>query len=132
MEALRGAEAALIAAVEALRLATEAVGAFWIAVGFVYAVADLAVAHLRRRTANFTPIRLLFSRYLSLALEFQLAADILSTAVSPSWEQLGKLATTAAIRTILNYFLTREMAEYRLRETETVGLTRAEPATAKA
>jgi uncharacterized membrane protein len=44
-----------------------------------------------------------------LALEFQLAADILSTAVAPTWEAIGKLAAIAVIRTVLNYFLTKEM-----------------------
>lgn len=46
-----------------------------------------------------------------MALEFQLAADILATAVAPSWNQIGKLAAVAAIRTALNYFLSREMAQ---------------------
>ena len=53
-----------------------------------------------------------FTWYLSLALEFQLAADILSTAIAPTWEELGKLGVTATIRTALNYFLSREMKEY--------------------
>lgn len=48
-----------------------------------------------------------------LGLEFQLAADVLKTAVSPTWEQLGLLAAVATIRTALNYFLTREIAEER-------------------
>ena len=54
-----------------------------------------------------------FAHYLALALEFQLAADILSTAVAPSWDRIGKLAAIAVIRTVLNYFLTREMAQER-------------------
>jgi uncharacterized membrane protein len=58
----------------------------------------------------------MFSRYLSLALEFQLASDILSTAVAPSWDEIGKLGATAVIRTTLNYFLSREIQEYRERE----------------
>ena len=52
-------------------------------------------------------------RYLALALEFQLGADILSTAIAPSWEQIGKLGAIAVIRTALNYFLMREMSEDR-------------------
>jgi hypothetical protein len=44
-------------------------------------------------------------------LEFQLAADILTTAVVPTWSDLGKLAVTAVIRTGLNYFLGREIKE---------------------
>ena len=46
-------------------------------------------------------------------MEFQLGADILSTAIAPSWEQIGKLGAIAVIRTALNYFLSREMREER-------------------
>jgi len=73
----------------------EAAGAFWIALGFAYSAWELIVAHLRRRIATFTPIRLAFGRYLSLALESQLASDILSTAIAPS---LGGTRKTGARR----------------------------------
>jgi len=107
-----GSEEFLRNLIYALRLCLEGVGALSIAVGFAYAFAELVCAHVRRQTASFTRIRLTFSRYLSLALEFQLASDILSTAVAPSWQEIGKLAATAVIRTALNYSLTREMREY--------------------
>jgi len=58
---------------------------------------------------EFSEIRLTFGLWLALALEFQLAADILSTTVSPSFEALGKLALIAVIRTFLNYFLNKEL-----------------------
>jgi uncharacterized membrane protein len=96
-----------------LRICIEDVGAVWIGVGFFVAVIGLIRNHLRGDTASFTLIRLTFSRYLSLALEFQLAADILSTAVAPSWQEIGKLGATAVIRTALNFFLSREIREYR-------------------
>ena len=48
---------------------------------------------------------------LALALEFLLAADIAATAVSPSWDAVGKLAAISAIRTFLNFFLEREVQE---------------------
>jgi len=59
--------------------------------------------------AEFSEIRLTFGMWLALALEFQLAADILSTTISPSFEALGKLAIIALIRTFLNYFLNKEL-----------------------
>ena len=62
---------------------------------------------------SYNRIRLTLARYLALALEFQLGADILSTAVAPSWDQIGKLGAIAVIRTALNYFLTREMQQER-------------------
>ncbi len=56
-------------------------------------------------------VRLNFGRWLSVALEFQLGADIVNTTVAPSFEALGKLGLIAVIRTFLNYFLTKELAE---------------------
>ena len=53
-----------------------------------------------------------------MALEFQLGADIISTAVAPSWDQIGKLGAIAVIRTALNYFLSREMKEERTADLE--------------
>lgn len=54
-------------------------------------------------------VRLRLGRWLALALEFELGADILRTAVAPSWSEIGQLAAIAAVRTALNYFLQREI-----------------------
>lgn len=56
-------------------------------------------------------IRLDLGTSLALALEFLLAADIVGTAVSPTWEAIGLLAAIAGIRTFLNYFLQKEVKE---------------------
>jgi uncharacterized membrane protein len=58
-----------------------------------------------------TRIRLELGQSLSLALEFLLAADILQTMISPTLEQVTILGAVALIRTFLNYFLGREIAE---------------------
>jgi len=58
-------------------------------------------------------VRLRLARWLMLALEFALAADILRTAIAPGWEEIGKLAAIAALRTALNFFLQREMEQAR-------------------
>jgi uncharacterized membrane protein len=95
--------------VQILVTVVEAVGAAVIFVGAVWAAARFVLTGIRHRSAAvFTPIRLSLARFLTLGLEFQLAADILRTAVSPSFGQLGRLAAIAAIRTALNYFLGRE------------------------
>ena len=107
------AESAVIGGVLWLKLGVETVGATIIALGILSAGWLLVKALLRRQTADFTAIRLALARYLALALEFQLGADILSTAIAPSWEQIGKLGAIAVIRTALNYFLSREMREER-------------------
>lgn len=55
-------------------------------------------------------LRLRLARWLAVALELELAADILRTAIEPTWNGLGLLAAIAAIRTALNYFLEKEIA----------------------
>ncbi len=56
-------------------------------------------------------VRLTLGRWLAVALEFELAADILNTAVTPTWNDIEKLAAIAALRTALNYFLEREIRQ---------------------
>ncbi len=48
---------------------------------------------------------------LSIALEFLIGADILKTAISPSWEEIGQLGAIVGIRTVLNFFLSQELKE---------------------
>jgi uncharacterized membrane protein len=59
------------------------------------------------------PVRLSLGRFLALGLEFQLASDILRTAITPTLRQIGELAAIAAIRTALNFFLAREIEQER-------------------
>lgn len=55
--------------------------------------------------------RLHLARWLMVALEFTLAADILRTVVAPSWDDIGQLAAIATLRTVLNLFLEREIEQ---------------------
>ena len=52
-----------------------------------------------------------FARWLIAGLTFQLAADVIETAITPGWEDIGRLAAIAVIRTFLSYFLERDMKE---------------------
>ncbi len=73
-----------------------------------------AIALFLRRSARpeeKNQVRLTLARWLAVALEFELAADILNTAVTPSWSDIEKLAAIAALRTALNYFLEKEIQE---------------------
>ncbi len=97
--------------VQWLRLCIELVGALIVALGVVIGGRQFAAALLARRAADFTALRLVLARYLALALEFQLGADILSTAVAPTWNEIGQLGAIAIIRTALNYFLSKEMKD---------------------
>ena len=97
--------------VQWLCLGVETTGAAIVGLGIFLGLFLFLRALLTRQTADFNAIRLTLSRYLALALEFQLGADILSTAVAPTWNEIGKLGTIAVIRTGLNYFLSREMKD---------------------
>ena len=55
-------------------------------------------------------VRLRLGHWLTVAIEFELAADILRTAVAPTWNIIGQLAAIVVLRTILNYFLQQEIA----------------------
>ena len=50
-----------------------------------------------------------FGMWLLLGLEFELAADIIGSVFSPSWQDVGKLGAIAVIRTFLNYFLETDL-----------------------
>jgi uncharacterized membrane protein len=108
-----GVEATVAEAVHWLRLIVETTGACIIGLGVVSAAYQFVRALVPPQVESYNSIRLTLARYLALALEFQLGADILSTAVAPSWDQIGKLGAIAVIRTTLNFFLTREMREER-------------------
>jgi uncharacterized membrane protein len=62
-----------------------------------------------------------YARWLVGGLTFQLGADIIETAFAPSWDELGRLAAIAAIRTFVNYFLERDMSAAERREAEEHG-----------
>ena len=93
----------------------EAVGAIVIFVGAVLAAIHFARAAFRgQRGEEFVRVRLGLGRYLTLGLEFQLASDVLSTAIAPTFNEIGQLAAIAAIRTALNYFLGKEIDRERI------------------
>ena len=72
-------------------------------------------AHERR------DIWLRFARCLVAGLTFQLAADIIETSISTDWATVGRIGAVAVIRTFLNYFLERDLAETRERQHEPEG-----------
>jgi len=98
-----------------LKLFVEVLGAVIIGVGVLVTTASILRALPRTGGSDFNQIRLTLARYLALALEFQLGADILSTAIAPTWNQIGKLGVIAIIRTGLNFFLMREVHQEQLK-----------------
>lgn len=59
-----------------------------------------------------------YGRWLVAALTFQLGADIIETSIAPTWDDVGRLAVIAVIRTLLNYFLEKDIGDIRERERE--------------
>jgi uncharacterized membrane protein len=93
-------------AIEACATLLLAYGAAQAMVGIVATL--ISPSPLRRRKEVWVQ----FAVWLVLALEFELAADIIRTAISPSWTDVGQLASIAAIRTFLNYFLEKDLEKY--------------------
>ncbi len=54
-------------------------------------------------------MRLRLGRWLAVALELELGADILRTAVAPTWTEIGQLGAIVVLRTALNFFLQQEI-----------------------
>ena len=100
----------VFAGVHALQTIAETISFLLIAVGIAVSVYHLVRPLRLPDIYVYDRVRFIFSRYLVLALEFELASDILGTLIYPSWDQLGRLAVIAAIRTFLNYFLQREIS----------------------
>jgi uncharacterized membrane protein len=106
-------EELLVTAVGYLKLAVEAVGAAIVGFGALATVVVYLLSVFGIRKRSYTEIRLFLGRYLALGLEFQLGSDILSTAVAPTIAEVEILAAIVVIRTVLNYFLSKEIERER-------------------
>ena len=62
---------------------------------------------------NQRAIWLRFAGWILLALEFSLGADVVGTAIAPTWDAIGKLGAIAVIRTFLSFFLARDFKDAR-------------------
>ncbi len=107
------AEELLVEVVGYLRLVVEAIGAAIVGFGALATTFRYVLSLVGVRQYTNNEIRLYLGRYLALGLEFQLGADILSTAVAPTLDDVILLGAIAAIRTVLNYFLSQELERER-------------------
>ena len=89
----------------------ELVAILVVAIGCLQAVVGLAGVVIRPRVTHGErkAIWRNFGMWLLLGLEFELAADIVRSVVSPTWQEIGELAAIAVIRTFLNYFLEQDL-----------------------
>lgn len=95
-------------------LAVECGAVFVVAFGALQAILGLFKAIFSGEATGLVgrQIWLRFATWILLALEFALAADILRTAVAPTWNDIGKLAVIALVRTMLNYFLAKDIMAF--------------------
>ena len=77
MTPFESVEGGVVGAVQWLRLAVESVGAVIVACGVIVSSARVIKVLTARPPRQFNDVRIAFARYLALALEFQLGADIL-------------------------------------------------------
>ena len=100
---------------EKIALAVELVAALLIGYGALQALVGLLWPKPKEqanvRFARRRKVFLQFGVWMLLGLEFELAADIVRSAISPSWTAIGQLGAIAAIRTLLNYFLEKDIKE---------------------
>ena len=100
-----------------LSLAIQAVAILVIMIGVVKAlIATLGLVFGRRASdVEMRAVWLDFAHWLVAGLTFQLAADIVQTTVAPTWDEIGRVAAVAAIRTFLTFFLDRDIDAMRER-----------------
>ena len=101
----------VIAAIDAIALLAVVVGTAEVSVKVVRAM----IKPLGTQEARIVWQR--YARWLVAALTFQLAADIIETSISTSWQTIGRVGAIAVIRTFLNYFLERDVEQQREDET---------------
>jgi uncharacterized membrane protein len=96
-------------------LGLQAIALLVIVIGAVEAVIAICRVMLERHAANADKraVWLEFARWLVAGLTFQLAADIVQTTVAPTWNEIGRLAAIAVIRTFLTLFLDRDIETLR-------------------
>jgi uncharacterized membrane protein len=87
----------------------EACGAFIIALEVVRTMVGYVANLFRRDPVHMSALRHRLGQSMVMGIEFQVAADILKTALAPSWNDILLLAALIGLRTVLNYLMEREL-----------------------
>jgi uncharacterized membrane protein len=115
MEQAPEMESALYEFARYIALVLDAIAVLLVAVGAVDALFGISGTLLNRHSAGADKrgIYIRFANWLVAALTFQLGADIVETTVAPGWDDIGRVAAIAVIRTFLTYFLDRDLEKAR-------------------
>jgi len=98
--------------VNSISLALNIIGAIITLWGVALSLPEFLEKEFRRQKDSLQrneAIRIKLGSYLVLALEFFIAGDIIKTIITPTRESLGVLGAVVVIRTILSYFLTKDL-----------------------
>jgi uncharacterized membrane protein len=124
MDALRRMAEMIAAGVEVAAALIIAYGALEALYGAVRSIVER-----RSKTDMRKLVWVRFGVWLLLGLEFELAADIVRTAISPTWSDIGQRAAIGFIRTFLNYFLEKDLEKYEPRPTDTAQVIASQAST---
>lgn len=97
-------------------LILEFITVLMVAIGAVLALVGLGRHFIVQKEPMGQAVRgvwLQFAAWILIALEFALGADIVRTAIAPTWDEIGQLGVIAAIRTGLGFFLDRDIEGFR-------------------
>ncbi len=86
-------------------------GALFVVYGAVIAIVELLARETRIRTISYHDIRWKFTTRILIGLEFFVAADIIKTILEPTLQDLIVLGALVTIRTVVSYFLGKEVSE---------------------
>lgn len=90
----------------------DAVATLVIAAASVEVIVRSAIAFFTAgRYTNLQPIRWRLGSWIALALELLIGSDVVRTAVSPSWTEVGQLGAIVVLRVVINYTLMYDMKE---------------------
>jgi uncharacterized membrane protein len=95
----------LVNILEYVSLSIGIVGIFIVLWGVIVGLVEF----IRAQFSHLEKIRIDLGRYLLLGLEFLIAADIIRTIVKPTLEEVAVLLAIVAIRTVISYFLNKEI-----------------------
>lgn len=87
----------------------EACGALVVVMGAARTIVRYVLNYFRRDSVDVRTLRICLGQSMVMGLEFQVAADILKTALSPEWTDILFLAALIGLRTVLNFLLEREL-----------------------
>jgi len=90
------------------------VGSLLIIYGGLRAISGVIQIEVLKKNYSYQHVRKELTNKIVFGLEFFIAADVLETVLNPSQEDLLLLGTVVLIRTVLGYFLSKEVLEYKL------------------